>query len=147
MEGCRWIFEYLRTWTVRHIHCLGVPAMTRTSIMANVLTALTATVALNACVITTDGDSSFTVDNRSDYALYEIYLAAVNDQSWGPDLLRGGTLFPGESLQIHGVNCGTYDALILDELGAECELNYIDICYDDARWRITNILLSTGPIF
>lgn len=108
---------------------------------------LLAAASLQACVITTDDDSSFTVDNYSDYAIYEVYLAERDDPSWGPDLLGGDILYPGESLEIRYVDCGLYDALIYDELGAECELQDIDLCFDDARWIIDNALLSTCPIF
>src|SRR5690606_13678007 len=97
---------------------------TPNTLTTNLLTALTAAVAFSACVIS-DGDSTFTVDNRSDYALYEVYLADVDAYSWGPDLLRGDILYPGDSLEIHSVDCGTYDSLIYDELGAACELHNI----------------------
>jgi hypothetical protein len=115
------------------------------SIVASTL--LLAALSLPSCVISAEGDSSLTVENRSDYAIYEAYIAEENSPSWGPELLGGGILLPGEDLHILDLDCGTYDALVLDELGAECELNNIDLCFDDSYWVIDNALLSTCPIF
>ncbi len=108
---------------------------------------LFAAISLPSCVISADGDSSLTVENRSDYAIFEAYIAEENSPSWGPELLGGSALLPGEDLQIFDLDCGTYDALVLDELGAECQLNNIDLCFDDSFWVIDNDLLSSCPIF
>ena len=121
--------------------------MTATATTATALAALFAAIGLNACVISGDGDSSLTIDNRSDYAIYQAYLAEVNEPTWGPELLQGDILYPNESLFIDSIRCGTYDVLIYDQIGAECELNFVDLCFDDARWVITNGTLSTCPIF
>ncbi len=117
--------------------------MTRTS--QATLVALTA-LALNACVISS-GDSRLTLDNQSDFAIYQAYLAEVNQPSWGPELLQGSVLYPGDSLEIHSVDCGTYDVLVYDQFGASCELNNLDLCFDDALWVITNSTLATCAIF
>ncbi len=110
--------------------------------------ALLSSIALSSCVITTsDGDSSFRMENRSSYAIYEAYITPVGAPSWGPDLLGGTALLPGEDLVIYDLDCDTYDALIYDELGATCELNNIRLCFDDSAWIIDNALLSTCPIF
>ncbi len=106
-----------------------------------------AAISLPACVITTDGDSSLTVENESSYAIFEAYIAEQGAPTWGPELLGGVALLPGETLEIYDLDCGTYDALIYDELGAECELNNISLCFDDAYWVIDDALLSTCPIF
>jgi hypothetical protein len=109
-------------------------------------TALITALSLPACVISTN-DSTFTVENESDYAIFEAYIAEQSSPSWGPELLGGVALLPGESLEIYDLECGTYDALVYDELGAECELNNIDLCFDDAYWVIDNGVLSGCPIF
>ena len=101
---------------------------------------------LGACIVV-DGDSTLTIDNQSSYAIHEVYLAEISEPNWGPELLRSSVLYPGELLEIRNVNCGTYDALVYDELGASCELSNIDLCFDDARWVIDNALLSTCTIF
>jgi hypothetical protein len=110
-------------------------------------TALITALSLPACVISTDGDSSFTVENESDYAIFEAYIAEESSPSWGPELLGGVALLPGERLEVFDLDCGTYDALIYDEIGAECELNHIDLCFDDAYWVIDNAALSNCPVF
>ena len=110
-------------------------------------TLLVTALCLPACVISGDGDSSLTVENRSDYAIYEAYIAEQNQPDWGPELLGGVVLYPGEDLTIFDIDCGTYDVLVYDEIGAECELNNISLCYDDSYWVIDNLTLSTCAIF
>lgn len=117
------------------------------NISAIASTLLIAAVSLPACVISGDGDSSLTVENRSSYAIYEAYIAEVSQPDWGPELLGGAILLPGEDLHIFDLDCGTYDALIYDEVGAECELNNISLCFDDSYWVIDNATLATCPIF
>src|SRR5687768_13994083 len=82
-------------------------------------------------------DSSLTVVNDSDFVIEAIYITDVNASGWGPNL-ASGALFPGESLIITDIECGTYDALLIDETGLECELLGIDLCFDDATWHVTN---------
>ena len=52
-------------------------------------------------------------------------------------MLDGDGLAPGESLVL-GIDCGTYDALLIDEQGVDCQINDIDLCLDDANWIIRN---------
>ena len=111
-----------------------------------VLTTLVLAISLQACVITTD-DSTLTIDNRSDYAIYEVNVAPIDSTFWGPNLLRGDILYPGDSLDVYDLDCDYYDVRIVDELGAECELYDVDVCFDSAYWVIDNALLSTCPIF
>jgi hypothetical protein len=86
-------------------------------------------------------DSTLTIDNQSDYALHSLYVAPIDAIDWGPDLLGGDVLLPGEYMTV-GLDCDTYDVLISDELGATCELNSLDLCFDDADWVITNSQLA-----
>lgn len=88
---------------------------------------------------TSDGevDASLTVVNDSDFVIEEIYLTDVNGSSWGANLLSGDALFPDEQLTL-GVDCGTYDALLVDEDGEECEIHDLDLCLNDATWLIRN---------
>lgn len=83
------------------------------------------------------GDASLLVINESDFAIVEIYLTDVDDPDWGPNLLRGDVLLPGEELLL-GVTCGFYDALLLDEELVECEIRGLDLCLNDADWVIRN---------
>lgn len=77
------------------------------------------------------------VRNQSDFQVHELYVTDVGSATWGENLLRGDVLFPGESMTL-GIECGTYDALIVDETNAECEVHDLDLCFDDADWIIRN---------
>jgi hypothetical protein len=91
-----------------------------------------------ACVIQTDGtDSSLFVANDSDFEVHEMYVTGSGNATWGPNLLRGDILFPGDSMEL-ALGCGTYDALLIDETGAACEVFDLDLCFDDADWIIRN---------
>lgn len=96
-----------------------------------------------SCVVTTDGDSSLTVINESSYIIEEIYVAPVGTRTWGADLLGLDVLYPGESLTVYLDYCDYYDVLVVDELGAECVLDSLYLCYDDAAWVIDNFVLDT----
>jgi hypothetical protein len=108
---------------------------------------LTLAAAPSGCIISSDDDSSdstLLVVNDSDYVIEEIYLTEVDNPNWGPDLLGGDVLFPGEDFLIVDIECDYYDALLVDEDGVECELLDIDLCFDDADWVIRN---NTCTIF
>jgi hypothetical protein len=89
-----------------------------------------------SCVIV-DADSSLRVANDSDFEIHEMYVTPVDSPTWGPNLLGGDVLFPGESMLV-ALDCGTYDAMLVDETGAYCEIPRIDLCFDDADWIIRN---------
>lgn len=99
---------------------------------------LTASLA-GGCVIAGDGvaDATLEVSNNSDFVIEEIYLTDVNSSSWGGNLLGGDVLFPDESIVL-GVDCGYYDALLVDQDGVDCELRDLDLCLNDASWIINN---------
>ena len=99
------------------------------------LASLAFVVASAGCVL--QSDSSILVENRSDFEIHELYVTPVASSSWGPNLVNGDALYPGDSMWV-GLDCGTFDALIIDETGAECEVNDVDLCLDDANWIITN---------
>ena len=82
-------------------------------------------------------DSRLVIDNQSSFVIDEVFLTNVNSSSWGPNRLGGDVLFPGETLTL-GVNCGFYDALLVDEDGVDCELHDLDLCLNDAVWVIRN---------
>lgn len=105
--------------------------------------ALTAALATGAagCVISSGDDSSFTIVNDSSYVLYEVYIAEVSDPTWGPNLAPA-PLFPGDELVVVDIDCGTYDVLVVDDTGLECELRNVDLCFDDDYWYITDFTLD-----
>jgi hypothetical protein len=81
------------------------------------------------------------IDNESSLELYEIYVTPIDATTWGPDLLGGDILFPGESFTVE-VGCDFYDAMVVDEFGTECVIESLDLCGDSAIWDITNAVLS-----
>lgn len=83
------------------------------------------------------------VHNESDFAIVEIRVTSVGSTTWGPNLISGDILAPGESLSI-GVSCDQYDALLVDEAGAQCTVHNIDLCFSTADWIIQN---DTCPVF
>lgn len=93
--------------------------------------------ALAAAAGCTTSDASLRVVNDSDFTITEIYLTPDVSESWGPNLLRGDVLLPGESLTL-GVDCGFYDAMLVDQDNVACELDDLDLCLNDADWVIRN---------
>jgi hypothetical protein len=82
-------------------------------------------------------DSTLRVQNSSDFAIEDLRVTSVGSSSWGSNLLRDGRLEPGDTITLD-VNCGTYDAMLVDEDGVTCELNSVDLCLNDADWVIRN---------
>jgi hypothetical protein len=113
--------------------------MKHPALCASLLAAAAASFAAGCTVEEGPGpaDASLTVINNSDFVIEEIYLTDVDARGWGANLLGGDVLFPGEDL-ILDVDCGFYDALLIDEDGVECELESIDLCLNDATWNIYN---------
>jgi hypothetical protein len=109
-----------------------------TSLLSTGLLALS----LGACSIESGGsgpidDATLSIDNDSSYVIEEIYLTGVGNPSWGPNQLGSDVLFPGETITL-GVDCGNYDALLVDEDGVDCEINNLDLCLNDSVWVIRN---------
>jgi hypothetical protein len=103
--------------------------------------AATATAAGCAAEVSTGGDSSFEIINDSSYVLTEVHISEVGDRSWGPNLLPD-VLFPGESLLVTNIDCGTYDVMVTDETGVDCVLGNVDLCFDDDAWVVTDTMLD-----
>src|SRR5262245_35775904 len=98
--------------------------------------------ALGLAVVAGCGDdntpnATLRVENRSDFSIVEIHLTPVDNPSFGPNLLAGDVLLPGESLTL-GVDCGVFDALLVDSDGVDCQLSDLDLCFNDADWIIHN---------
>lgn len=106
-------------------------------LFTSVFAVLGAVVVATGCTASSSPDSTLRVQNRSDFWITEIRVTPVGSSSWGPNLLDGDGLAPGESLVL-GVDCGTYDALLVDEQGVDCQINDIDLCLDAANWIIRN---------
>jgi hypothetical protein len=82
-------------------------------------------------------DATLSVDNQSDFSIVELHVTQVDNPDWGPNLLGNRPLDPGDSITL-GVGCDTYDALLVDESGVDCELHSVDLCLNDADWIIHN---------
>jgi hypothetical protein len=114
--------------------------------MKNALSALAVSFALlagagcvgSSTVVDNIEDSTLVVVNDSDFALVEAYVTFIDSPSWGPNLLGGDVLLPGEELFLDGFPCDFYDAMLVAEDGLSCELYDIELCFDDATWVITN---------
>jgi len=52
-------------------------------------------------------------------------------------------LAPGDAFEVSGIECGTYDIRIVDEDSDECILDAVDLCADDAVWRIDDVELAS----
>ena len=91
--------------------------------------------ALVGCTTSSGPDATLRVQNSSDFSIVELHLTSVGSRTWGPNLLGNDELLPGESLTL-AVDCGFYDALLVDEDGVDCELHDLDLCLNDADWII-----------
>jgi hypothetical protein len=95
-------------------------------------------VAVTGCSDGSSGpDATLEVQNASDFSIVEIHVTSVGSSTWGPNLISGDVLAPGESLTID-VTCDTYDALLVDSDGVDCQLHSVSLCFNDASWVIQN---------
>jgi hypothetical protein len=92
------------------------------------------------CIVT--DDSSLTIVNESRYAIVEIYLTPTDSTTWGRNLLGSEWLYPGEEITIDFIDCDYYDVKFVDEDYVECVVEYVDFCFDDEVWVITNYFLD-----
>jgi hypothetical protein len=81
---------------------------------------------------------SITIENQSAWAIYRFYLSPVTDSTWGDDQLGTEVISTGESFELNGVPCTSYDVKIVDEDGDECVMNGVDICGGSNSWVITS---------
>lgn len=140
--SARWIATPFAAWphptAARPL--LGSVAMLNLRLSAFLATALTAA-ATGACNDDNnhndhEADLTLHVQNDSDFSIVEIHVTPVGNPTWGPNLLTSA-LAAGDSLVL-GINCGTYDALLVDAAGVDCELHNLDLCLNDADWIIRN---------
>lgn len=89
--------------------------------------------------------SELTIENASNFDIYEVYLAPVGSNNWGRELLGNVILRPDDLLTIYDIECGVYDAMVVDEFNNECVLPELDLCANDAYWLITDFTLSVCP--
>ena len=119
---------------------LSQPAMRNT--MITVSLALAAAACSSDDPIGTVSDSILAVQNRSDFVITDIRLAMLGED-YTRNLLGTDVLLPGEEI-ILGVDCGIYDARVVDDTGAVCQLEDVDLCLNEAVWVLTN---ASCPVF
>jgi len=94
------------------------------------------------------GDSgTLHVRNNSDFEIVNIQVTPVDSSTWGPNLIDGEVLRPGQSLIID-VSCDRYDALLTDDSGAQCTVRDLDLCASTADWvrpSSVPVMSSRGP--
>ncbi len=99
------------------------------------------TVALGSAALaagcSSSSEATLHVENRSDFAIVQLHVTPVGNPDWGPNLLGSTILAPGDSAVLD-VSCGTYDALLVDEAGVDCQVHSIDLCLNHADWIIGN---------
>jgi len=84
-------------------------------------------------------DGTITIQNASTHVLTELHVAAVDQVTWGPNLLPD-VLFTNEQITIL-VSCSTYDVMVTDDLQRDCVLGNLDLCFSDQHWVIDNFTL------
>jgi hypothetical protein len=89
-----------------------------------------------------DLDSELVIENQSSYTLVGIFLSPTTSVEWGSDLLGAEVLEPGDSFEISGIECDTYDIRVVDEDDDECVIEDVDLCLDDAHWLIDDAELG-----
>jgi hypothetical protein len=114
---------------------------TTTSLLLAIPLALLTTLGSGCVISSSDDDSTLTVENQSSFVVEDLFVVESFSTTWGPDLLGADALFPGESITIL-LECGIYDALVVDEDGFECQLLDLDLCFDDAVWVIDDLTLN-----
>ena len=91
------------------------------------------------CGVATDrsnADGTITIQNSSTHVLEGVYIAAVDQSSWGPNLLPG-VLLTSDQLTVQ-VSCSTYDVMVTDDRQRNCVLGNLDLCFSDQVWVIDN---------
>jgi hypothetical protein len=88
--------------------------------------------ALLAILGATSGATSaeLQIVNSSGKAIHELYLAAAGERIWGADRLREkrpSVIARGETHTLVDVAPGTYQLMLVDADGSECQIDFVDI--------------------
>ena len=81
--------------------------------------------------------------NSSGTSIRELYIAAAGQRSWGADRLREkqpSSIAQGESHTIGDLAPGTYQLMLVDADGTECEIDSVDVAAN-SRLDLTPSLL------
>ena len=76
-----------------------------------------------------------TIENQSHWAITQLFLAPLDGSGWGEAQLGANDrIGSGRSLEIGGIDCDSYDMLLVDEAGDECIVEDVDLCVAEAKW-------------
>ena len=81
--------------------------------------------------------ATITVVNNSSQEIRHIYLSAVEQDNWGPDILNG-VVKPGESFTISNPACSGSQIKVVGEDQNGCFVSSVVSCSSDSTWTITN---------
>jgi hypothetical protein len=71
--------------------------------------------------------------NSSGKTIHELYLASSGQRTWGADRLREkqpSVIARGETHTIVNVGPGTYQLMLVDADGSECQIDFVEITTD-----------------
>jgi hypothetical protein len=77
------------------------------------------------------------VRNQCTVPITEIHVTTVGSTAWGPNLISGTALAPGESLTVN-VACDQYDALLIDQAGEQLTIHNVNLCSSTADWVLSS---------
>src|SRR3954452_21291902 len=70
------------------------------------------------------------IANSSGSAIRELYVAAIGERGWGVDRLRmkqPNVIARGETHTVTDLAPGSYQVMMVDDQGSECEIDFVDI--------------------
>ena len=76
--------------------------------------------------------------NKSDWVVVNFFMSPVDVEEWGPDQLEDKVIRTDESFALTDVPCNLWDIMIVDEDGDECVLGGVDLCGEEAIWKLTD---------
>ncbi len=109
------------------------------NIMKKILSLLILTMCFSGLAVARD--LSIKIINRSDYAIYHLYLSPSSFTKWGPDQLGDNVLSKNQSITITDIPEGMWDFKFIDEDGDVCIVPETDTGSKDFTWEIYNDVL------
>ena len=76
--------------------------------------------------------------NQSKWEIHHLFLSSSTEEEWGPDQLEDEILTKGDSITLTSIPCDEYDIKVVDEDGDECIIEVVELCNEDAFWKITD---------
>jgi len=94
-----------------------------------------ATIVLGTTAFTMPDTKVITVSNKCSFSIDRIYISAVDEDSWGNDLLdETEVLAPNATVDIE-VDCGNWDVKLVASDGSTCEMHNVHLCSADI-WEV-----------